>query len=107
MKRLPYTPRSRIRNALRLLWMRSRERAAALRNTKYSCNRCGVKQTSAKGRKVKLVVHHKNGIDWEGVCNIIQARILQTPEQLEPLCERCHEKEHGNAKKQSTQPPSR
>ena len=56
--KLTYTPNSRIRQALRLLWMRSRERSQALQNTGYCCAMCGVKQSKAKGREVRLDVHH-------------------------------------------------
>ena len=65
-KRLPNTPRSKVRAALRQLWLRSRERAAALKREKYTCQRCGVKQSKAKGKEQKVEVHHKEGIgNWE------------------------------------------
>ena len=94
MKRSPNTPRGKIRAALRQLWLRCRERAQALKDAKYCCARCGIKQSKARGREVKVEVHHKRGIDWEGVINIIIERILQTPADYEVLCEACHEKEH-------------
>jgi hypothetical protein len=93
-KKLPYTPNSRIRACLRQLWLRSRERAKAMKNSKYCCVRCGVKQSTAKGREVKLVVHHRDGIDWDGLLELIRTRLLQTPDKLEPLCIPCHAKEH-------------
>jgi predicted HNH restriction endonuclease len=92
MARKPYTPASRIRNALRLLWLRSRERAQALKNTNYCCSVCGVKQSAAKGREVKLQVHHVDGCDWDGVIDTIRAKILQTPDRLAPVCKPCHER---------------
>lgn len=101
--RLPYTPTSKIKNALRILWMRSRERGQALRNTQYKCAYCGVKQSTAKGREVSLDVHHLDGIDWTGLCDLIRQRLLQTPERLAPICKPCHEKMHGNAKKDESQ----
>ena len=88
--KLEYTPNSRIRQALRVLWMRSRERAHALKNTNYCCAYCGVKQSSAKGREVKLDVHHLDGIDWSGLCDLIRERLLQTPDRLAPACKACH-----------------
>ena len=90
------TPRSRIRACLRQLWLRSRERAAAIKRDKYTCQKCGAKQSKAKGKEVKVEVHHKEGIDWDMIIDLIQANILQTPEDLETLCKHCHDKEtHG------------
>ena len=94
--KLPYTPTYRIKKVLRLLFVRSRERAEALRNTGYTCAVCGVKQSAAKGRVVKLAVHHMDGIDWDGLCALVRARLLPDPSRLAPLCKTCHEKEHGN-----------
>lgn len=94
-KKLPYTPNSQIRSALRVIWMRSRERAQALRNTNYCCCLCGVKQSSAKGREVKLDVHH--GVhrpDWVRIFAVIREELLQKPEDLWPLCKDCHDKQH-------------
>lgn len=91
-KRLPYTPNSKIRACLRQLWLRSRERAQSLKNSKYCCVDCGIKQSAAKGREVKLEVHHKDGIDWDGLLELIRSRLLQTPDRLAPLCVDCHAK---------------
>ena len=93
-KRLPYTPNGRIRSALRLLWLRSRERAAALRATGYCCADCGVKQSAAKGREVRLDVHHRKPVDWDGIFDDLRRRLLVPPEGLEPLCDDCHAKRH-------------
>ena len=93
-KRKPTTPRSRVKNALRQVWLRSRERAAALKRTGYCCERCGVKQTMAKGKEVRMEVHHRYGIDWDGVVDIIFARVLVPPEQLQVLCKDCHKQLH-------------
>lgn len=90
-KKLPTTPRSRIKNALRNVWLRSRERASALKATGHRCAKCGVKASQAKGREVKLQVHHIGGINWDGVADLIEQRILRVPQQ--PLCVGCHEKE--------------
>ncbi len=91
-RKLPSTPRSRIKNALRQVWLRSRERAAALKRTRHCCARCGIKASQAKGREVKLQVHHIGGINWDGVVDLIFERVLNVPQ--EPLCEYCHAKEH-------------
>ncbi len=88
------TPRSRVKNAIRQCWLRSRERAAALKAAHYICARCGIKQSTAKGREVKVCVHHRAGIDWDGIVDLIIVRVLQTPADYEVLCEACHKKEH-------------
>jgi predicted HNH restriction endonuclease len=94
-KRQPNTPRSKIRAAIRQLWLRSRERAAALKRTGYCCERCEVKQSKAKGREVKVEVHHKDLIlGWEEIIDLIAEHILCHPDKLEVLCVDCHDKEH-------------
>mgnify|MGYP000250373960 CR=1 FL=1 len=95
-KKLPYTPNSKIRAALRQLWMRSRERAAALKATKYHCHKCGIKQSTAKGREVKLEVHHDPQINWDGIIQLIRDRLLNVNQY--PLCKDCHKKEHQEKK---------
>ena len=90
------TPRSRIRSAIRQLWMKSRERAKVLKNSGYCCVQCGLKQSRAKGKEVSIQVHHVGGISiWEEVIDLIAKNILET-EQV-PLCKDCHKKEHEDA----------
>jgi hypothetical protein len=48
----------------------------------------------AKGREVKIICHHTDGIDWDGVVDLIFERVLQTPEAYTVLCKECHEKLH-------------
>ena len=88
------TPKYKVKSALRMVWLRSRERSAALRRTSYHCETCGVKQSTAKGREVSLEVHHMDGIDWDGLCELVISRMLPDPSRLKPLCKQCHEKEH-------------
>ena len=94
MKRKPNTPRSRVRNALRQLWLRSRERASAIKRDGYTCQECHRKQSKAKGKEFQVQVHHKDGIDWDGVVDIIIERILVHPDKLETVCKECHKKKH-------------
>jgi len=101
-RKVPYTPVSRITSALRQLWLRSRERASALKREKNTCERCGAKQSVAKGREVKVVVHHRNGIDWSGIAELIRERILVHPDKLEVLCKPCNDKEHPPKRKART-----
>ena len=91
-RKKPNTPRSRIKNALRQLWLRSRERAAVMKKSGYCCVDCGIKQSAAKGKVVKLEVHHEPKIEWAGVTQLIFDRLLNVP--MIPLCKECHRKRH-------------
>ncbi len=97
-RKLPNTPRSKIRGAVKQLWMRSRERAAALKATGYCCTECGVKQSKAKGREVKVQVHHDPPIaaKIEKVIDLI-ADLLASPQF--PLCVPHHSEKHPKEKK--------
>ena len=93
-RKLEHTPTSRIRASVRQLWLRSRERAAALKAADYTCQECGLRQSKARGREVKINVHHIDGIKgWEKVFAVIRAEILCPPDRLRVLCEACHLKE--------------
>ena len=91
-KKLERTPRSRIKAAIRALWLRSRERAAAIKRDKYSCQHCGAKQSTAKGREQRIEVHHLNGIEWLKIVDYIYRHVLVDPKELETLCPECHRK---------------
>jgi 5-methylcytosine-specific restriction endonuclease McrA len=95
MKKRPNTPKSQIRSALRRLWMRSRERVATLKRDGYCCQECGKKQSKARGREVAVVVHHLDGINWDGLVELVAKRLLQDPGKLTTLCVECHEKEEA------------
>ena len=90
-QRLPNTtPRSQVRSALRQLWLRSRERRAALKRDHYTCVDCGIKQSKAKGREVKVEVDHLDGINWEFILDYIYRHLLVPPERLETVCKKDH-----------------
>ena len=92
-KKLPTTPRSRIRSALRQVFLRSRERAAVLKEAEYTCG-CGAKQSKAKGREVSVNVHHKTGIDnWNAIIDAVQEQLLNK-DDMEVLCKSCHDERH-------------
>lgn len=91
-KRLPTTPRSKFRAALRQVWLRSRERQAALKRDGYRCRACGIKQSKEKGREVKVNVHHLTPIDWDKLLQLVyDSGLMCGPEELQTLCVDCHE----------------
>lgn len=93
-KRLLYTPNSKIKAALRQLWLRSRERAKRLKEDKYTCCRCGKKQSRAKGKEFKVEVHHRHGVEnWNEIYKAIRKYLLVESKDLETLCKECHKKE--------------
>ena len=98
-KRLKHTPNSQIRSALRQLFLRSRERGAAIKRDGYTCVKCGAKQSRAKGRVIKVEVHHKQGIlNWDALFAAVRAYLLSDPENMETLCEPCHKNDSQDAK---------
>ena len=90
-KKLPYTPNSQIKSALRRLSLRSRERQAVLKRDKYTCS-CGAKQSRAKGREVYVDVHHIHGVtNWQELYTAIRKYLLCDPEDMRTLCRSCHD----------------
>ena len=94
-KKLATTPRSRIKSSLHRLFLRSRERATAIKRDGYTCCRCRVKQSLANGREIYVEVHHKNGVKWDDIIEYIFQQLLVDPSNLETLCTDCHKAEHG------------
>ena len=65
-----------------------------MKEAKYCCATCGVKQSKAKGKEVKVNVHHKSGIDnWAEVMLLIRAKLLNK-DDMEVLCVSCHDDLH-------------
>ena len=94
-RRLPTTPRSKVKQALRRLSLQSRERSQALKNAGYRCEICGVKQSKAKGKEVYVETHHRSGgIPWERLIDLVFELLLVPPEEWAILCEECHKGEH-------------
>ncbi len=90
-KRLLYTPNSKIRAALRQLFLRSRERSATIKRDDYSCQKCGIKQSRARGKEVYVEVHHLQGIEnWDEIYRVIRKHLLCDPDLMETLCKKCH-----------------
>ena len=93
MKKSIYTPRSQLKSALRRLWLRSRERSGRLKYDGYSCQECGVKQSTAKGKEQKVQVHHREGVlNWDQLMSEIYKYLLPTIDKLITLCPKCHDK---------------
>ncbi len=93
MKKLLYTPNSRIRSTLRRLFLHSRERAQALKRDKYTCQKCRLKQNRAKGREAYVECHHRKGVcNWSALFKSIRKYLLCNPKHLETLCKKCHQK---------------
>ena len=91
-KRSERTTKSQIRSALRNLWLRSRERVAALKRDGYRCQGCGVKQSRAKGKEVYVEVHHVSGVtNWDAIFDAIYEHLLCHPDELQTLCKACHD----------------
>lgn len=93
-RKLEHTPRSQIKAALHRLWLRSRERASALKREKYCCQKCGKKQSKKKGKEQKVEVHHANAIAWIDIVEYIRRHLLCHPTYLKVLCPECHKEEH-------------
>lgn len=89
------TPDSKIISALRLLWLRSRERSTAVKRDKNTCI-CGKKGSVAKGREVKIEVHHlqEGDINWKRILSVVRAELLCEPKGLITLCKECHATVH-------------
>lgn len=90
------TTDAQIKSALRLLWLRSRERAAAVKRDKNTCQKCEKKASVAKGREVKTEVHHlqEGDINWQRIFRVIRAELLPDPKMLITLCKQCHKDAH-------------
>ena len=87
------TSRARIKGMLRQMWLRSAERGTAIKRDGYTCQDCGIKQSTKKGFEVKVQVHHKEGINnWDEIIDLIQDSLLCNPDKLETLCIDCHDK---------------
>jgi len=88
------TTRGVIIHLLRMLWLHSRERRAALKRDDYTCQGCHRKQSAAKGKEFKVEVHHCAGsIDWDAIIEYIRRNLLVDHSRLVTLCKECHDEE--------------
>lgn len=77
--------------------MTCRERSGALQRDEYSCVKCGVKQSKAIGKEVKVEVHHKKEIDWS-IIDDVKSKVYHTVDDYETLCKDCHNEIHPERK---------
>ena len=93
-KRSLGTPRSKVRAVLHQLFLRSRERASAIKRDSYTCRNCKVKQSKAKGKEISVEIHHVNPVEWEKLIDHVYETLLCDPKYLATLCHDCHKFEH-------------
>ena len=79
-KKLLYTPNVRIKKALYMLFLRSRERNHLMKGAE--CAKCGSKE--------HLQAHHINGVNWDRIFVVLREELLT--DNLIPLCQKCHQK---------------
>lgn len=93
------TPKYKIVQALRKLWLTSKERGEALKRDKYTCQVCGRKASKAKGKECKVHVHHESKhIDWDKIVKYIRKELLVDSKHLTTLCVDCHKGEHEDGR---------
>ena len=81
---------------LRQIFLKSNERAEALKRDRYTCQICGKKQSTKKGQECKVNVHHTQGIDvWDDIIELIYKELLCDASQLQVLCVDCHKREQA------------
>ena len=84
------TPRGQIASALRILFLRSRERREACKRARNRCEKCNTKIN----KDVKGEVHHLDGIDWDAIEKVVREKLLCDPKRLTLICKKCHNQEH-------------
>ena len=93
-KRQPGTPKSQIISALRMLFLRSRERAAVLKRDNSTCWTCKKKASKAKGKECKVEVHHIDPVRFDKLVEHIRFELLVPPEEMATYCKECHKDIH-------------
>lgn len=91
------TSDQRIISSIRKLFLMSREHSFTLQRDKYTCQRCGAKQSRAAGKEISVQVHHKSGDTPKmKIVEAIRELLLVDPDELETLCAGCHLAEGEN-----------
>jgi hypothetical protein len=60
-----------------------------------TCACCGKKKSMAKGKEVKVDVHHLDPILWDNIFDYIYRHLLVHPDRLLVMCETCHDQFHA------------
>ena len=94
------TPDAPLRSWLRRIWMKCNEKAYANKREGYCCEHCGAKNSRAKGKEVRVIIHHKKLINWDKIFRVLRRELLVSPDQLTALCDDCHKAEHIRMKEQ-------
>ena len=76
-----------------------------MKRDKYTCQKCGAKQSRAKGREVYVQIHHKEGIcNWDALFLAVRTYLLCHPIEMVTLCEGCHEDLESLGKNEKVEP---
>jgi 5-methylcytosine-specific restriction endonuclease McrA len=76
-----------------MLWLKSRERSAALKRDNYQCSDCHIKQSKKKGYHVHMEVDHLRGtVDMDKLIDLVFKHLLVPMSDLETVCNLCHRK---------------
>jgi 5-methylcytosine-specific restriction endonuclease McrA len=93
-KKQPNTPVSQIKNCFRMLSMRAREIQAVRRRDNNTCRQCGKKHSVAKGKEVKVQIHHSVKPNWDRIITAVREELLN-PENMFAVCKECHDQIHA------------
>jgi len=96
------TPDTMLRSWLRRwVWSKCCEKSYTNRREGYCCEHCGVKNSRAKGKEVRVIVHHQKLINWDKIFKVLRRELLVSPNQLTCLCDECHKAEHKRMKEEA------
>jgi 5-methylcytosine-specific restriction endonuclease McrA len=76
-----------------MLTMRCRENHAVRKRDNNSCQKCGRKHSVARGREVKVQVHHTKPPNWDKIITAVREELLDE-KNLVCLCKDCHDDHH-------------
>ena len=83
-------PKAMARAALRSAWLKSPQRAEALKRDKYTCQSCFRKKSVAKGKEFKVQVHHLDTLQWHLIDDFVE-QLFCSSDRLTTLCKVCHD----------------
>lgn len=86
----PRPPRARIVSALRILWLHSPERRAAIKRSGMKCECCEKRLFRTRKEGDVPEVHHVDGVSWTMIIELIIDQLLVPADRLLVLCKSCH-----------------